>query len=464
MTTPTQELIHNVLDTKYTDFDARTIRNAKKQILDLAAVTVSGSNGPGNAALFDLVRQWGGKGEATIFVHGDKVPLPHAAMMNSLQCRSYDHEAVGPWPHGQNEGMFCGHVESSTVPAAFSVSEYTGASGKDLISAVVLGGDLAARIAFVEGFGFNHPFDSVGTSNAFGVAALAGRLLGLNESQMMNAFGILATQVAGNFRSLWDGVLTFKLYGAMAARNGIIAVLMAQKGYTGLKDPLLGPQGYFDCYSPKPYHPEYMNRDLGKEFYTEGMHKKYPSCYGNHNIMDCALDILNEHDVEPGKIAEIIIGALPARLQGYGVQPFKKGDSQQSALFSEAYAAANVLLRKGARLEHYTEEAVRDPAVVTLAGKVKHLPTQNEKGLLELKVKMDNGKEYKAAYQFPEMRGYPRRPLTPAELTEKYWNNINFCGRLPHQNAQKAFDLIENLENVANVNELFQLLVAPKQG
>ena len=199
MATPTQELIHNVLDVKFGDFDATAIRNAKRQILDLAAVMVSGSNGPGNTALFDLVRTWGGKGEATILVHGDKVPLPSAAMMNSLQGRSYDHEAVGPWPHGQNEGMFCGHVESTVLPTAFSVAEYVNASGKDLISAVVLAGDLTARITFVEGLSFDHPFDAVGTSNTFGAAAVACRLMGLNENQMMNTFGIATSQAAGGF-------------------------------------------------------------------------------------------------------------------------------------------------------------------------------------------------------------------------------------------------------------------------
>lgn len=460
MATATQELIHNMLDVDFSSFDARTIRNAKNQIIDLAAVMVSGYNGPGNAALLDLVKDWGGKGEATILVHGNKVPLPAAAMMNSLQCRSYDHEAVGPYPFGQNKDMFAGHVESSTVPAAFSVSEFVKASGKDLISAVVLGGDLAARIAFVEGIGFNHPFDPVGTANAFGVAGIAGRLLGLNENQMMNAFGILVTQVAGNFRSLWDGVLTFKLYGATAARNGILAALWAQRGYTGLKDPLFGPQGYFECYCPKPYHPEYMNRDLGKEFYSQGMHKKYPSCYGNHNIIDCGLDILKEHDLDAEEIQEITIGIPAMMLNSYGTMPFKEGDSQPAALFYQAYSAANVLLRKGARVEHYTEEAVRDPKVVALAGKVKHAVSRQKNGATELIVKMQNGKVYEAVYQYPMMRGYPARPLSQEEITEKYWNNINFCGKIPRERAEKALNMIENLEEVENVADLVNLLVA----
>jgi len=461
MATETQKLIHNVLDTGYEAFNKEVLRDAKRQLIDLVGVMVSGSNGPGNDALFDLVRQWGGNGEATILVHGDKVPLPHAAMMNSLQGRSYDFECTGPDAFGQNEGMFPGHVQSSTVPAAWSVAEYVGASGKDLISAVILGGDLAARIAFVQGMGFDHPFDLVGTVNAFGAAGITARLMGMNEQQVMNTFGILTNMVAGSFRSLWDGVQTFKLYGAMAARNGIISALMAKNGYTGLKDPLFGPQGFFECYSVKPYHPEYMNRDLGEEFYVKSRHKKYPSCQGNHNIIDCGLDILAEHDINAEDISEIIIGVDPAQLNSYGAITFREGDSHSAALFYQAYSAANVMLRKGARLEHYTEEAVKDPKIIEMCARVRHEPmTVEDRMKVKLTVKMKDGKEYAATFNHPQSRGFPEFPLTEEELTEKYWHNFDFCGRIPRQNAEKVLDMLNNLEKVDNVREMTKLLVA----
>ena len=245
MATPTQELIHNVLDTKYEDFDAVTVRNAKNQILDLAGVMVSGWKGPGNSAYLDLVRQWGGQGEATILGNGDKVPLPQAAMMNSLQCRSYDHEAVGPYPHGQNEGMFCGHVESSTLPASFSVAEYVGASGKDLIAAVVLGGDLTARIAFVEGLGFDHPFDPLGTANAFGVAAL---------NQPFNGH-----DRGSNDEYLWD------CYHAGRRR---FPLLVGWSSDFQISRSPLGPQRY------------YLGFDVPKRFYrSQGSTLRYPGLF-----------------------------------------------------------------------------------------------------------------------------------------------------------------------------------------
>lgn len=460
MATETQKLIHNVLDVKFEDFNDEVIRDAKRQLIDLVGVMVSGYNGPGNPALFDLVRQWGGSGEAAILVHGDRVPLPHAAMINSLQARSYDFECTGPDAFGQNEGMFPGHVQSSTVPAALSVAEYVGASGKDLLCAVILGGDLASRIAFVEGLGFDHPFDPIGTANAFGVAGLTGRLMGMNENQMLNSFGILVNMLAGSFRSLWDGVMTFKLYGALSARNGIMSALMAKNGFTGLKDPLFGPQGFYESYCPKPYHPEYMNRDLGEEFYVKSRHKKYPSCQGNHNIIDCGLDILAEHDIDAEDIAEIIIGVNPKQLNSYGAIPFKAGDSQAAALFYQGYSAANVLLRKGARLEHYTEEAVQDPAIIELCGKVKHVTASLEDPMkVKLTVKMGSAKEYSAVFNHPQSRGFPRFPLSEAELTEKYWHNFDFCGRITKENAGKVLDMINDLENVGKISGMIELLV-----
>ena len=382
-------------------------------------------------------------------------------MINSLQARSYDFECTGPDAFGQNEGMFPGHVQSSTVPAALSVAEYVGASGKDLLCAVILGGDLASRIAFVEGLGFDHPFDPIGTANAFGVAGITGRLMGMNENEVLNSFGILVNMLAGSFRSLWDGVMTFKLYGALSARNGIMSTLMAKHGFTGLKDPLFGPQGFFESYCPKPYHPEYMNRDLGKEFYAKSRHKKYPSCQGNHNIIDCGLDILAEHDIDAEDIKEIIIGVNPMQLKSYGAIPFKAGDSQAAALFYQGYSAANVLLRKGARLEHYTEEAIQDPRIIELCGKVKHVPATLEDPMkVKLTVKMGSGKEYTAVFTHPQSRGFPRFPLTEAELTEKYWHNFDFCGRIPRENAVKVFEMINDLENVDTVSSMVELLVS----
>jgi 2-methylcitrate dehydratase PrpD len=241
----------------------------------------------------------------------------------------------------------------------------------------------------------------------------------------------------------------------MAARNGIMAALMAQKGYTGLKDPLQ-VRGISN-YCPKPIHPEYMNRDLGKEFYTQGMHKFYPSCYGNHNLIDCGLDILKEHDIDAADIQEIIIGLQPMMLHSYGSTPFKKGDAQPAALFYQSYSVANLLLRKGVKIEHYTEEAVRDPEIIEMCSKVKHAPRRKD-GKMEVIVKMKGGKNLPPSTNTLQMR-VSGQTFKPGRLADKYWNNINFW-KISQKNAELALDMIDNLEKVDNVNKLVKLLVA----
>jgi 2-methylcitrate dehydratase PrpD len=203
-----------------------------------------------------------------------------------------------------------------------------------------------------------------------------------------------------------------------------------------------------------------LTRDLGKQFYVKGCHKKYASCYGNHNVIDCALDILQEHDINTGDIAEIIIGVAPPQVDSYLNQPFEMGDSQPKALFNFYYSAASALLRKGARVEHYTEEAIREPEAVELAGRGKVVPTQQKNGATELEIKMQDGKEYSSVYKHPHMRGYPLYPLTKEELIEKYWNNINFSKAVSKENAEKALDMLENLEKVDSVSKIIKLLVA----
>ena len=292
------ELVANVLDTKYEAFGKEDIEAAKKRLIDVAGCAVSGANISGNRALLELIREWGGSKQSTVLVHGDKVPLPHAAMMNCIMVRSFDHEVTGPEPEGANEGKMVGHVSSTTEGTAISTAEFKGSSGRELIAAVILGGDLAARIAVSEDFAFATSFELCGTANAFGAAAIAGRLFGLSKEQMINAFGILVNQLSGSFQSIWDGAPTFKLTGAMSARNGIVSVELAQKGFTGLKDPLQSPLGYFTLFT-KNNHPENATIDLGKVFYCKGQHKLHPSCYGNHNAIECGsdntLNVTTEH-------------------------------------------------------------------------------------------------------------------------------------------------------------------------
>lgn len=465
MNTAIEELVGNVLETKFEVFSDELVENAKKRMIDVVGCAIGGANASGNPMIMDLVREWGGKKEATILFYGDRVPAHNAAMVNSIMCRSYDYEVCGPEPEGEAEGRMSGHICGTTECTALTVAEQKGSSGKDVICAVILGGDMASRISSTEDYSFEHSFDASGTVNGFGATAVAGRLWGLNHRQMLNAFGIVVNQIAGSFQSIWDGVHTFKLLQGLSARNGIISVELASKGFTGIKDPLMSKHGYFARYC-RTYRPELLTKELGKRFYTKGAHKLYPGCYGNHVAIECGLELHRQNEIKAEDINAVTVGILPMLCESFINQPFEKGDSQMKALFNLPYNVANVLLRKEVRLEHFTDEFLRDPRVINLAKKVKIVPiTPPEREgwsqtawATDLTVKMENGREFSIHTDAP--RGRQLSPLTKDEIKEKFRINVAFSNTVSKEKAEEALTMLDTLEEVDEVCKIVKLLVA----
>jgi len=180
-TTAIEKLAANVLETRFESFDAATLENARNRIIDTVGCLIGGSGDTGNPELVGMLRESGGKEEATILVHGGKVPADNAAMVNSVMSRSFDFEPVSPLVEGINTP---GHVSGTTVPTAITMGEAADISGRELMTALLVGDDIASRMLAASGFGFTLGWDGTGTVNAFGATAIAGRMLGLNKLQM----------------------------------------------------------------------------------------------------------------------------------------------------------------------------------------------------------------------------------------------------------------------------------------
>lgn len=451
------QLARHILDTTYEDLGFEVIKAAKLRLIDALSCSVAGYRAPGNDAFISLYRSWGGAPQATVLGYGDKLPLPQAALINCLSGRSFDFEVCGPAPEGSNQGKMVGHVCSTTDPTALSVAEFLGASGKDLIVAMVLGGDIGARLAVSEEFNFDKCFEVCGTANAFGALAVVARLMKLDEAQIVNAYGILLHMMSGSYQSLWDGADSFKLPGALAAYNAVVAAQLSQGGFGGVKDALQSPLGYYNLFSVKAY-PECLVADLGKTFYAKGMHKLHPSCYGNHNPIECALDIVRAHAFGAEDIEQITLDVPPHRLVHFLNQTMTAQDTQARSLFSIPYAVANVMLNKSVEIEHYTHEHVYNPVVMALTEKVKMLPaTDLTNHLTRLAVHLKDGRVLRAERnQLP--LGWIENPVGKAQIIDKYWRNLNFAKSVPREKAQRALDALLNLEILDDVTQITQNL------
>lgn len=454
-------LIHRIVDhalnTRFEDIPTDAIEAARWRLVDTLSCTAGGVDGGGNDAMLRLIRSWGGSPQATVLNHGDRVPLQYAALMNCLMGRSFDFEVCGPEPEGVNKGKMVGHVCSTTEPTALAVAEFSHASGKELLAAVVLGGDIGARMAVADVFDFDRNFEVCGTANACGATALAGRLLGASHEQLVNAYGILLNLMGGSYQSLWDGVDTFKLPGAMAGFNAVLSVQMAMAGFKGVKDPLTSPLGYFALYGNQS-DPDRAFDALGQVFYAKGMHKLHPSCYGNHNPIECALELVQEHRFGAEDIAQVELEVPPNRLKHFLNQPMTAEADQPRSLFSIPYAIANALIRKEVRLEHYTEPLIRDPQVMALSERVQlvpKLPLGNNQAS-RLTLTLTDGQVFSKYRDAP--RGWLVNPVTPDDVLAKYWRNVRYGAALDEGAAAKALELLMALESVEDVSVLPTLL------
>lgn len=451
------ELIENVLETPYEQFDETVIEEAKDRVIDVIGCIIGGSNGPGCKPLVELVLDWGGKQEATIFVHGGKAPAAHVAMVNSVMARSYDFEPAGPIVDGKSTPA---HLSGTTVPTALTISEQIGANGKEFLNALILGDDLASRIIAASNLNLDSGWDCTGTTNMFGSTAIAAKLYGLNKKQMLNAFGIVINQMAGTFQNIFDGAHTFKLPQGLSSRDGIFSAILAQKGFTGVKDPLLSQNGYFSLYC-QSYDLEYLTKDLGKSFYADYTIKPYPCCRSNHAAIDCALGLVRYNDLDLNNIEEITIDVPPKAFQFVVGQPFKIRDVPQiDAAFSLQYTVASALLRKSVRLEHFTEEYILEPAIMELAEKISLSPSiPPDKPLgAALKIRMKHGEQLEKSIDMPKGNEI-FTPLTKDEKREKFLENIIFTKSISLNQAKDALVLLEHTEDIENMRKVISMFV-----
>lgn len=463
-----EKLIDNVLDTRFENLEQRTVESVKDRIIDVIGCTIGGAKASGNLEFVNIVKDWGGKEEATILIHGGKAPAQNVAMVNIVMARSFDFVPCSPVVDGIAAG---GYISVGTIPTAIAVGEVNGINGRDLITAVAVGDDLHSRISaadydrnMLRKSGFCVKWDSTSIMNGFGITAIAGRLLGLDKRQMRNAFGIVLHQLGGNFLSgVHDATTSFKLAQALPARDGIFSAYLARAGWTGPKDALFGQDGYYNLYGgPESLrNPQVLIKDLGKKYYSDSHIKPYPSCRSTHVPIACALAIAQNYAVDATDIREIILCLSPEGLKHTCAQPFIIGEfPHANAIWSYQFTVATALLRKSVRPEHFTEESIRDPQIGALINKIKLVELPEVKSILgtKLKVVLKDGKEIFECADVPK-GDQINNPMSRDEIIAKFWTNVEFSRTITEKNARELLTLLEKLEELDDMNRIIKLLV-----
>jgi 2-methylcitrate dehydratase PrpD len=453
----------NFVSVNYSDLPREVVEATKRQILDTLGVMLGGSSREGVKEMVELITEWGGKEESTILVFGHKVPSPNAAQVNATMGHSLDYDDLGDGPT---------HPSVVIVPACLAIAERQGKlSGQEFITAVALGVDMMGRLgaAFRAGLkempANGHPGAGWHLTPLYGFLASAGaaaKIIGLDEDKTANALGIAYHQCAGNGQCVVDGSLTKRMGPGFAAKGGITAALMAQKGITGAKNCLEGECGLYPVYHQGKYSRPAMIDGLGKVF--KGMNvqaKPYPCCKGTHDFVDVTLAMVNKHGLQAADVQEIKVFAhgqanlsLPVEVKSH---PRNLVDSQ----FSIPWAVAVAIARKRAGIGDFTDEAIHSRDILDVAAKIKveMEPCPDDakgEGPVKVSVKTNKGEVFSGRLVISQ----GPQALAPYSTYERKFRDCASYSqkKLPEQNLEKVIALVKDLENLDDIRKVINLL------
>jgi 2-methylcitrate dehydratase PrpD len=434
-----------------------TVERARLFFIDTFGVALAGRGVKGNKEVAELVTAWGGKKEATILYSGERVPAQLAALVNSLMVHSteYDdiHEAGGA------------HINVSVIPSALAVSQRKGGvSGKELLTAIILGVDLVCRLG--ASLSLYPGWHISSTYGVFGAALAAGKILSLTPEALTNALGMAYSQAAGTRQGRLEGTLTKRLQPALACQSGVMAALIAEKGLTGPKEWIEGTWGMARVYSDSHEQIQEdsirkLKRGVGEVFLGDDLSfKLYPCCKVTHTSIEATLALVEENHINLDEMDEVIVNVSPGAYKTVG-SPFKiRTNPQVDAQFSIPYTVALALVRKKVNLDGFDEETIRDPRITATAKRVRVMidPEMEDvsSNMVNLASKVAiHSKRGVFSKDLAICKGHPDRPIDKEDIFRKFHECCQYNKTLSDKEIENTLSLLRELEDVKDVNEIF---------
>ena len=446
--TLSHQLAEHIVATRHDAIPQEAREAAKLFMLDTLAVSWAGSDAPGCREVNALLVSEGGRADATGWAYGSRLPVTSAAFLNGMSSSALDYDSIG-------RGAAV-HINIAVLPAALAMAERYRAPGKDFLAALVTGADIMYRLAAALKKP-NRGFHYTAAIGVFGAVAAAAKLLGLDAMATRHALGIAFIQSSGTQQANIQPSLTKRMLSAFAARSGVYAALLAQRGISAPSEVFEGRCGFFSLYQEGDAAKALA--DIGKRFLNVNASiKKYPSCGCNHTSIEATLKLVRQYDLEPDDVQSIEATITPyiERIVGGKYDP--SGDAQVAAQFNLRYSIACALVRRRLGLAEIQEAAARDPTIAAHIGKIslKVDPEQTgNRGPVVIRMQTRNHGEISCRVE--DVVGGPEAPIPESEIEEKFRE----CFRLgvrPLSDAQirQISERVRNVEGVTDMSEFFR--------
>jgi 2-methylcitrate dehydratase PrpD len=360
----TEILTSFVIDTPSEAIPTVVIERAKNVILDTVGVALAASaRSIGKIVVRHVAESAGVPATATVLGAGIKTSAPMAALANGTLANALDFD----------DGS---HLSTHILPAALAVAEHHGLSGKQALDAFILAYEASARLTQAIDFkrrqkgGPTHRgWWHVGLVGPIASAMTACRLVGLDPRQTATAIGIASCSSGGFRRNM--GTMAKALHSGNAARAGIEAAMLAQRGFTADPAIIEAPLGLLQAVvAPEDRDLAAITERLGQPYVLEGALriKRYPACSPGHPLIDAALRLINER-----RISVDAIESIETDLHIFSLLRIEPWD-EESAGFSGAFLIAATLIHGALTLDQLSDDVVRDPRVRALMKCIRHVP------------------------------------------------------------------------------------------
>lgn len=377
-----------------------------------------------------------------------------AALTNGVSGHALDYDDNIPVSEGYN----C-HPTVTLLPPVLALAEQYQSPCKDVLTAYVVGYEVESRIGSIIGkYNREMGWHSISTLGSMAAGAASSNILKLNVRETQAALGIAASLAGGLLENL--GTMTKPLHAGNAARNGAMAAILAQSGFTANSNILEGHRGFCSVFSGRDMsNLTQLERGLGYSWsiVSPGVgFKPYPCCRATHSAIDAMLQIRNKYELNPEEVTEVTCKIDPTTAQ---FLQYHQPQTSLEAKFSLEYCLVIALLDGKVSLEQFNQERVLDPKVQDLVSKVKYIhpagwPTGRERLTQEVTVKLGGNNEY--SYKVSTPRGEPQNPMSGEELLEKFRDCAHVV--LNSADTERVIELLLNLESLNNIAELMKIV------
>lgn len=440
-----EEIAEYTVGLQFQDLPPGVVEASKTAVIDWLGSVLAGSNEQPAKMVASVVRRAGGMPQATLIGFNEKNSALNAALVNGTSCHILELDDL------HRSSIL--HPAAPIISAAVAAAEEREVSGRDLITAVVAGYEAGIRIAEAVTPSHYYYWHTTATCGTFGATVAAAKIISLDIAGIINALGNAGSQAAGLWEFLKDGAMTKHLHPGKAALNGLLAVYLAEQGFTGAKQILEGDKGFFKATAAE-YFPERATDGLQREYrILDNSYKVYPSCRHTHSSVDLALKLASG-GLEPMDISEILIKTYRHARDLVGGNDY---ETPYKAKFSLPYCLAAAIVDKKLDLNSFDFTVPPDPMIAELVSRCRvDVDPELEKLYPErwaavIEVKLKNGRLIKDRTEFP--RGDPENPASAEDMRNKFIQLSSLVWS--SKKVNRTLELLGALENLERANTIF---------